>query len=761
MQFIDGRPLSAVIRQLRDAGATSAGATAVTAVTAPVAGEATPALGESHRSREFFRRVAELGAQAAEALEYAHQMGVVHRDVKPANLMLDGAGRLWVTDFGLAQVQSDVKLTRTGDVVGTLRYMSPEQAAVGGGAALDHRTDVYSLGATLYELLTLTPAVGSEDGKEILRRIAFEEPASPRRLNRAVPKELETIVLKAMRQELAARYATARVLADDLKRWLEDKPIHARRPSWRQMAAKWMRRHRPVIWAAAVCLLTTLAVLAGIAGWLARDRSARRDEAERIAREALREAAGLQQEEKWTEALGAARRADAVLAGVESSPQLRDQVRNLCADLRMAGRLEEARLRLAANRDGYADWEGEQSAFVAAFQEYGLDVDGLDPGRAGEWIQSRSIRAQLVAALDEWMETRRRTGAAGWKHLAAVARAAEPDEWRVQLRDALAQPDESARRRALEELASRAPVHELSPLSLVLLGRALGSVGSFDRSVPLLWEACRRYPGDFWINEELAINLDHAPPPLREEAVRFHTAAVSLRPQSPGAHLWLGAALLRKGSLDEAMVELHEAVRLQRDFPEARFFLRHAERLARIKPRLPALLNGEAQPANFDERLGLAWTLSKRRMYKAAAHWCDEALTSQPGLAEDGDRYFAACVAALAACGHGEDVRSLGDAERAQLHRQALDWLRADLEAYRKLQERLPCKNLAVTQHLICWLSDADLIGVRDPVALARLPEAEQAAWRAFWADVDEALAKSRGEAGPKEKGPETPKPPE
>src|SRR5262249_60087520 len=114
------------------------------------------------RDAAYFRRVAEWGIQAAEALDYAHQLGIVHRDVKPANLLVDPAGRLWVTDFGLAQVQSDTKLTLTGDLVGTLRYMSPEQA-LAKRVIVDHRTDVYSLGATLYELLTGRPAVGGAD----------------------------------------------------------------------------------------------------------------------------------------------------------------------------------------------------------------------------------------------------------------------------------------------------------------------------------------------------------------------------------------------------------------------------------------------------------------------------------------------------------------------------------------------------------------------------------------------------------------------
>src|SRR5262249_51325282 len=150
----------------------------------------------------FFRTVAQLGLQAAEALEHAHQLGVVHRDIKPSNLLLDIRGQVWITDFGLAQFQSDVSLTATGDLVGTVRYMSPEQTLAKRGV-VDHRTDLYSLGVTLYELLTLEPACPGQDRQELLRQIADEEPRPPRRVNKAVPAELETIVLKAMEKNPA------------------------------------------------------------------------------------------------------------------------------------------------------------------------------------------------------------------------------------------------------------------------------------------------------------------------------------------------------------------------------------------------------------------------------------------------------------------------------------------------------------------------------------------------------------------------------
>jgi WD40 repeat protein/serine/threonine protein kinase len=295
MQFIDGRTLSDVIGELRRADGVDPGGPAVPGVSAfdpetglfvpsvppsgarrseeptvvlesprtgpqitsprlaelPTAKAAVSSAGSSVRNRAYFQTVARLGMQAAEALEHAHQKGVLHRDIKPANLMLDGRGHLWVADFGLARFGDDHGLTMSGDLLGTLRYMSPEQALARPGA-IDHRTDVYSLGATLYELLTLYPAVDGSDRAEILRRIAQEEPRPLRRLNPAVPSDLETIVLKAMDKDPEGRYATAGGLADDLQRFLDARPVAARRPSLVDRAAKWSRRHRSIVASAAL-----------------------------------------------------------------------------------------------------------------------------------------------------------------------------------------------------------------------------------------------------------------------------------------------------------------------------------------------------------------------------------------------------------------------------------------------------------------------------------------------------------------------------
>jgi serine/threonine protein kinase/predicted Zn-dependent protease len=276
MQFVEGQTLAAVIAEQRNLVARKGGqgqpaanplhaATvdqadgrvipAPGAETVPVAGGLSTA--RSTKDAEWFRTVAGLGVQAAEALDHAHQQGVVHRDVKPGNLMVDDRGHLWVTDFGLAHVQhGPASLTMSGDLVGTLRYMSPEQT-LAKRVVVDHRTDVYSLGATLYELLTLEPPFTGTDRQELLRQIAFEEPRPPRRLNKAIPAELEIIVLKALEKNPAERYATAQELADDLRRYLEHKPINAKRPSLTHRLGKWTRRNRGLVAGVVVVLFLT------------------------------------------------------------------------------------------------------------------------------------------------------------------------------------------------------------------------------------------------------------------------------------------------------------------------------------------------------------------------------------------------------------------------------------------------------------------------------------------------------------------------
>jgi WD40 repeat protein/tetratricopeptide (TPR) repeat protein len=212
----------------------------------------------SGRRPPFFRSVAQIGRQAAQGLAYAHSRGVVHRDVKPSNLLLDHAGVVWITDFGLAKGE-DEGLTQSGDILGTFRYMAPERFRGDG----DARADIYSLGLTLYELLTLRPAFDMTDRLELIERIKAEEPARPRSLDARIPRDLETIVLKAIEKDPRERYPSAEAMAEDLGRFLADEPIRARQVGAAERYWRWARRN-PAI--AALCGVLAAVLIATTAG---------------------------------------------------------------------------------------------------------------------------------------------------------------------------------------------------------------------------------------------------------------------------------------------------------------------------------------------------------------------------------------------------------------------------------------------------------------------------------------------------------------
>lgn len=214
--------------------------------------------------RSLYQRIAQLAAQAADAIEHAHQQRIIHRDIKPSNLMLDEQGQLWVTDFGLATTHGDSNLTLTGDLMGTLRYSSPEQAR---GGAIDHRTDIYSLGITLYELLALQPAFDGQDRQVLLNQILHKEPRPLRQVKSDVPRDLAVIVHKAISKEPQERYQTARELGEDLRRFLSHQPIKAKPPLFWELAAKWVRRRPGVALVAVFASLAAIGVSIVLAGY--------------------------------------------------------------------------------------------------------------------------------------------------------------------------------------------------------------------------------------------------------------------------------------------------------------------------------------------------------------------------------------------------------------------------------------------------------------------------------------------------------------
>jgi serine/threonine protein kinase len=215
--------------------------------------------------QRYFREAARLCVQAADGLHYAHGQGVLHRDIKPSNLLLDAQGTVWITDFGLAKADDSHDLTGSGDIVGTVRYMAPERFR---GEA-DARSDVYALGITLYELLTLKPAYDDSDRLRLVDRVAKESPPPPRSIDPRIPRDLETIVLKSVARDPADRYATAGALAEDLRRFLADRSILARRHSQAEQAWRWCRRNPAIatLGVAVAACLVAVAVVSSVASW--------------------------------------------------------------------------------------------------------------------------------------------------------------------------------------------------------------------------------------------------------------------------------------------------------------------------------------------------------------------------------------------------------------------------------------------------------------------------------------------------------------
>ncbi len=308
MELVDGWPLNVVMRRLiaarlgasrlpsvQDKTGSDSGAKhdAVTSGASPVLGEWLSG-NEAPFSRAYFNRIARWISEVADALQVAHDLGIVHRDVKPGNLILARQGRVMITDFGLALTEHDDTITKTGAILGTLRYLSPEQA-LGGRVPVDQRADIYSLGATLYELMTLSPVFEGEDGNQLLAAVIGTEPLPPSKLNPGVPLELETVCMHAMAKLPEDRYQSAGDLAADLRSFAEGRPVSVRPAGIARRAISSLRRHKFGI------LISGALLLVACTGGLLM-RSNRQARVDREVGDLVSRALILQQDRRWADA---------------------------------------------------------------------------------------------------------------------------------------------------------------------------------------------------------------------------------------------------------------------------------------------------------------------------------------------------------------------------------------------------------------------------------------------------------------------------
>jgi tetratricopeptide (TPR) repeat protein/serine/threonine protein kinase len=618
-----------------------------------------------------FRELLGRFVDVCNAVAYAHSRGILHRDLKPGNVMLGKYGETLVVDWGLAKpvgraeglpeigeatlrpssADSDLAPTRLGSAVGTPGFMSPEQAA-GRLEQLGPGSDIYSLGATLYAVLTGQPPLAGEMS-EILRQAQRGDFPAPRSVKPHVPPALEGVCLKAMAHKPDKRYRTALELAEDIEHWLADEPVSAWPEPLRVRVGRWARQHRPLVSGVAAALLVSFLALGTGVLWYQRDQAQRaaeqaQQEADQVLQEALAESARqqtardirlavqqaaavrnglhrvlgteggirtlLNNSARWKGQLREARlhlgRARALLtrAGQGLEPGLARQLQSVQQQLtqdeterELAERLEQIRLERSTLVEEWFDDGLATREYPRAFAAAGLDIlEGPLPPLAAR-IRQSAIREQLVAALDDWAFV-------AWysdqkpRHarLLQVSRLADPDPWRDQFRDPEAWKDRQTRKALADKLlGQKIALERLSPQLLDLVGRLLMSTKGDAEG--WLRQAQAHHPSDFWLNLSLATVLHQS---KRSDAAGYYRAALAVRPKSAVTWANLGLVLLARKDVPAAVDALHKARALDPHFAGAWNGL---GLVRRAQKDLPGALGAFRQATKVNPRFAGGW----------------------------------------------------------------------------------------------------------------------------------------------------------
>jgi serine/threonine-protein kinase len=525
---------------------------------------------------------ASLTATLAGAVHFAHQSGIIHRDLKPANILLqrkqctdysdytdESTRRLSasvksvesaddffpkITDFGLAWRLEDKKgLTLSGVLVGTPSYMAPEQAR-GHKSAIGPATDVYALGAILYELLIGQPPFCAETPAATLQQVEAEEPVPPARLNRQVPRDLETICLKCLHKSPLRRYATAAALAEDLHRFQRGEPIAARPVGLLERTSKWVRRH-PTQSTTLIAGLVFVTMIIAASLWLVVQQTRQRN----LVEANLKEVAELEENGRWTDAQSALELAEARMDG-GGPAELRQRLGQAQRDLDLVIELEKIRLRRMTRGDLPYYKAQTDRAYALAFQQAGLGTIQDQSSRVAGFIRSSAVRGALVAALLDWAVCASDPEQRSW--LLEVVRQSKSDSssWREQV---LA-PAAWDHLPVLAELARTAPIEsEPMPLLLAFGERLMALHGD---AAPYLQKVQKEHPTDFWANLIVGNSMVQWVP---QEAAGYYRAALASRPWAPVGYCAVADALRLQNRFEEAIEYYKKAIELDRNYSRA------------------------------------------------------------------------------------------------------------------------------------------------------------------------------------------------